>query len=273
LLLLGLTRCRRPADERHPFGHGAELYFWSLLVAVGLFGLGGGMSVFEGITRLRNPGPLENPFWNYVVLASSAVFEAASLWLAWKELLPSVKRLGFWIAFQESNDTSNTAVLLENAAAVAGLVAAFVGIASSHLFQMPRLDAASSVVIGCIQASAALLLAYKAKSLLVGETADREVIRSIRERATAAADVRAIPRLLTMQLGPDEVLLNIDVQFAPDLSGAQLVEAIARLESRIREAHPEIRHIFVEAQALTRATQPSPQSSGGSESPTSSLGG
>ncbi len=256
LLLLGLRRSQQAPDERHPFGHGAELYFWSLIVAVGIFGIGGGMSVYEGFSNLRHPGLLEDPTWNYVVLGVAALLEGGSLYLALRKFVPTIGSDGFWRAVQRSNDTSTITVIFENFAALAGLLAAFLGIFLSHALASPALDAMASIVIGFILAATALLLAYKSKSLLVGETADAAVVRSIRAVVTADPAVADVRRVLTMQLGPQRILLNLDVRFNPDIAGPELAQAVDRLEQAIRDRHADVKHIFIEAQAVQQADSP-----------------
>jgi cation diffusion facilitator family transporter len=250
LLLLGLARSRRPADEFHPFGYGKELYFWSLIVAVLLFGIGGGVSVYEGVSHLRHPGVLEDPTWNYVVLAIALVCEGASWLLALRELGHEGKGRGFWRAVRSSKDPSIYTVVAEDSAALTGLVVAFLGVFLGHQFRIPALDGLASLLIGVILALVAIFLVYESRGLLVGESADREVVAHLRELAAAdPAVVRALPPL-TMHLGPDQILLNLDLQFRSDLSAAQVAAAIDRIERAVRGEHPEVKRIFVEAQAL-----------------------
>jgi cation diffusion facilitator family transporter len=213
LLFHGLSRGARPADEHHPFGHGMEVYFWSLIVAVSIFGIGGGMSIYEGITHIQHPSPLENPLINYLVLAVAMVFESLSFSVAWSAFRKHKKGKGTFLAIHHGKDPSLFTVLFEDTAALLGLVVAFVGVFLSHQLDAPVLDGVASVAIGAILVFAALWLAYESRSLLVGEAADPELIAAVREIALADPAVVGLGAVLTMHLGPEEVLLNIEVQF------------------------------------------------------------
>jgi cation diffusion facilitator family transporter len=250
LLLLGIHLSSRPADEGHPFGYGMELYFWSFIVAILIFGVGGGISVYEGILHLLHPSPLEDPLWNYIVLGAAVVFEGTSWTFALKGFLASKGEGNIWRAIRESKDPTSFAVLFEDSAALLGLLVAFLGVFFSHRLNNPYLDGAASVVIGLLLATVALLLAYESRSLLIGESADPKVLASVRALAEADPAVVKIRRPLTMHLAPRQVLLTFDVQFRKGLSATEVVEAVDRLESRIRSKHPEIQQIFLEADAI-----------------------
>jgi cation diffusion facilitator family transporter len=246
LLLVGLRAGRRPADEGHPFGHGKELYFYTLIVAILIFAVGGGMSVYEGITHLAHPAPLENALWNYVVLGFAMVFEGASWTVAWRQFRQTRGNRSILGALHQSKDPSLFTVVLEDTAALLGLVVAFFGVLLGHLLENPYLDGSASIVIGVILAAVAVFLAFESRGLLVGESADPAVVAGIRELALADADVVAVLRLLTMHLGPREVLLNLKLVFRPEMSLDDVSTAVDRLETRIRERYPEIWRIYVE---------------------------
>ncbi len=250
LLLLGIHQSKRPPDEVHPFGHGKELYFWSLIVAVVLFGIGGGMSVYEGISHILHPNALEQAIWSYVVLGIAFVAESSSWLLAFRQFAPARQNSTLWQAIRTSKDPTVVTVLLEDSAALAGLVVAFGGIWLSHTFNDARIDGAASVLIGLILAVVAIVLTYESRGLLIGERADTEVIASVRQIVSTDAAVLDVQRLLTMHLGPEEILLTLELHFRPQLSSQALTVAIDRLESAIRTSHPEITRIFVEAKAL-----------------------
>jgi cation diffusion facilitator family transporter len=251
LLYYGLNRGARPADEHHPFGHGMEVYFWSLIVAVSIFGIGGGMSIYEGITHIQHPAPLENPTINYVVLAVAVVFESLSFSVAWRTFRGSPRRGRSTIsAIHHGKDPSLFTVLFEDTAALLGLVVAFVGVFLSHQLDAPWLDGTASIVIGCILVVAALWLAYESRSLLVGEAADPEMVADIRRIVLDDPDVTGLGVVLTMHLGPDEVLLNIEVKFTPGLPAEDIHAAVHRIEERINEPFPEVSRIFIEVEAL-----------------------
>ena len=250
LLLLGMKRSRRPADDDHPFGYGKELYFWSLIVAIVLFGLGGGMSVYEGITHLLHPHPLKDPKWNYVVLGASFFFEGISWIIAVKQLRPAFREDGLWKGLRSSKDPSIVTVFFEDSAALVGLVVAFLGVFIGHRLGSPLADGIASIVIGVVLAVVAVFLVYESRGLLLGETADPAVVEDIRRLARSLPGVAEVGRPLTMHLGPDEVLLNLEIDFRPNLAPDQISEEVDRLEREIRERHPEMRRIFIEAKAL-----------------------
>jgi cation diffusion facilitator family transporter len=253
LLLLGLRQSRKPADEAHPFGHGRELYFWSLVVAIVIFGVGGGMSFYEGVSHLRRPGQLGDPTWSYVVLGLSFLFEGSSWVVALRQFLPKAKDESLWRALRKSKDPSLVTVLLEDSAALVGLAIAALGIYLAHAFRSHVFDGAASILIGLMLTFVAVFLAYESKGLLIGEAARRDVVQSVRRAAQNDPDAELVRRPLTMHLGPEDVLLNLTVKFRDDLSAAEVAEAVARMERTIQERHPEIQRIFIEPEAKSRA--------------------
>lgn len=252
LILLGIRRSSRPADDLHPFGYGKELYFWSLIVAILLFSLGGGLALYEGITHLLNPRPLENPVWNYVVLGISFVAEGSSWTIALRRLLRDHPGGRIGKLFRDSKDPSIYIVLGEDTAALLGLTVAFFGVLFGHLFNNLYFDGAASLIISLILAGMAVFLARESKDLLLGESADPRTVDSIRELVGADASVKKVWRILTMHFGPEQVLLNMDVEFVPTLSADEVVTAIDRIEAQIRKKHPQVIRIFVEVEALRR---------------------
>jgi len=250
LLFYGLNRAARPADEHHPFGHGMEVYFWSLIVAVSIFGVGGGMSIYEGITHIRHPIALENPTINYIVLAFAVLFESLSFSVAWRAFRGTRGSRRTLSAIHHGKDPSLFTVLFEDTAALMGLAVAFLGVFLSHQLDLPVLDGAASVAIGAILIVAALWLAYESRSLLVGEAADPEMVDAIREIVLADEAVTGLGVVLTMHLGPEDVLLNIEVQFTSGLPAEAIHTAIHRIERRINEPYPEVSRIFIEVESL-----------------------
>lgn len=246
LLLLGLRKSRRPPDAEHPFGHSKELYFWSLVVAVVLFGVGGGMSLYEGIGHLQDPHPLEDPTWNYVTLAAALVFEGISWWIALRELRKGLPGVGVWRAVRTSKDPAIFVVLTEDTAALAGLLIAAGGIALGHATGNPAFDGLASVAIGVVLAGVAVFLVYESRNLLLGEAADPTTVASVRALAAADPAVARAGAPLTMHLGPHDVLVNLEATFRPDLPAAEVAAAAARIEAAVRAAHPEVRRVFVE---------------------------
>lgn len=258
LLLFGIKRSHKAPDTSHPFGHGKELYFWTLLVAVLLFGISGGMSIYEGISHLLHPSELTDPTWNYVVLGIALIAEGISWIIAMREFLGTVENKDFLSALRTSKDPTVVTVLAEDSAALIGLLLAFLGIYFGHRFNSHYPDGIASILIGLMLAGVAFFLTVKSRNLLVGETADLTVVDHIQELAGTDPAVEQAARPMTMHLGPHEVLLNLDLQFRPDLSVAEVTAAIERLEERIRQAHPDIKRIFIEAKLFQRGVEQAP---------------
>lgn len=247
LLLVGIKRSQKPADESHPFGHGQELYFWSLIVAVLIFGLGGGMSVYEGIIHIQNPEQLSDPFWNYIVLAIAIVFEGASFVVAIKGFISLEGKGDFFTKLRESKDPSLFVVIYEDGAALCGLFLAGAGVFLSHYFNDARIDGFASVLIGGLLAFVALRLVIESRNLLIGESANKRHVERIKELINQDEDVESLRPPLTMQLSPNEVLLALDIQFKNHLHGTEVAKVIQRLEKKIKTEIPMIKQIFIEA--------------------------
>jgi cation diffusion facilitator family transporter len=246
LLLVGLRRSEKPPDDEHPFGYGRELYFWSLIVAVLLFGVGGGMGIYEGVTHLQHPQPLEDPFWAYVVLGIAGLFEAVSWVLAFRALWKQRRGRSLWRTVRDSRDPSVFTVVFEDTAALLGLLAAFLGVWLGHRLANPYFDGGASIVIGGILCVTALVLIRESKALLIGEAAAPATVSSIRTLAGADARVDAVQRVSTMVLGRSEILLAIDIRFKPGLSLQQLALAVRDVQQAVRDRHPDVKRIFVE---------------------------
>ena len=247
LLLVGLRLSQRPATPEHPFGHGKELYFWSLIVAVLIFGLGGGVSFYEGVQHILHPEPMRDPLWNYVVLGAATVFEGASFAIALRQFLKQAGDTPFWEALHRSKDPTNYTVLAEDAAALAGLGVAAIGIALSHALQMPELDGAASIVIGLLLAGVAILLIRESRGLLIGEGVRPETAQAIRSIALAQPKVRDVGRVLSMYVGPDDVLVTMDLDFDDGTAADEAGAAIAAIERQVRARYPMIKRLFIEA--------------------------
>ncbi len=252
LLLLGINRSKQPADEMHPFGYGKEFYFWSLIVAVLIFGVGGGISIYEGVLHLIHPAELHDPTWNYVVLGLAMVFEAIVFVIAFKEFQALKKEEdNIWQAIKSSKDPTTFTVLFEDSAALLGLIVAFIGVFLAHYFNNPYLDGAASVLIGIILCTVAGFLVYESKGLLVGEGADPQTLESIKELLYAEPGVKKVISPLTMHFGPRTILLTVDIEFDKKLSALEVEEAVDRLEKNIRDKFPDIKHIYIEAGAVS----------------------
>jgi cation diffusion facilitator family transporter len=247
LLLVGIRLSKRPPSAEHPFGHGKELYFWSLIVAVLIFGLGGGVSFYEGIQHIRQPEPMRDATWNYVVLAAAALFEGTSFLIALKQFRAQARGQPFWQALDRSKDPTTYTVLAEDSAALVGLAVAALGIYFSHRLDMPVLDGVASVVIGVLLAGVAVLLIAQSRGLLIGEGIRPETARAIRALAMEQPNVEDVGHVLSMYIGPDEVLAIVDVNFRDDTSTGDAADAIAAIEKQVRARFPMIKRIFIEA--------------------------
>ncbi len=247
LLLVGIRRSLRPATPEHPFGHGKELYFWGLIVAVLIFGLGGGVSFYEGVQHIRHPEPLHDPTWNFVVLGVAAVFEGISFTIALRQFLKQAGAEPFWQAIHTSKDPTTYTVLAEDAAALAGLAIAALGIGLAHRYDLPVLDGVASLMIGVLLAVVAIFLTWQSRDLLIGEGVRPETARAIRRMALAVPRVRDVGRVLSMYMGPDDALVTMDLDFDEGTDAAEAAMAIAEVERRVREQFPMIRRLFIEA--------------------------
>lgn len=249
LLLHGLRRAKRPADEEHPFGHGKEVYFWSFVVAILIFTLGAGISLYKGVQHVLDPHPIENPVVNYVVLALAVVFEGAAWYFAFTAFTKTKGKWGYVQAVRRGKDPSLFVVLFEDSAAMLGLVAAFFGVLLSQLTGLYWIDGASSIVIGLILGGTAGWLAHETKGLLIGESAEKSVVDGIREIADSFRSVEKVHEVLTMHMGPDFILVNISVKFRPETSAGDIEATITRLDTAIKRDFAMVKRVFVEAEA------------------------
>jgi cation diffusion facilitator family transporter len=260
LLLLGIKRSERPADSLHPYGHGKVLYFYSLLVAVYIFGVGGGLAVHEGISHLAHPEIPTRAVWNYVVLAISFAFDFYSWRISYRELLARKDPdESTWDEIIGGKDPTVFTVFLEDSAGLLGTVLAFLAILLGQIFHNPYFDPAASIVIGAVLAVLAIFLGRESGALLVGERMSRKKIQRVNDIIMADPAVESVGDLLTMQLGPEQGLLNVDIQFRKGLDLAQLEAAIDRIEANIRKAEPTVQRIFIEAESFRQSGTPKSQ--------------
>ena len=250
LLLFGLRRSGREPDEEHPFGYGLQLYFWAFVVAIIIFGLGGGLSIWEGLAKIREPHPIESAWVNYLVLGVALVIEGWVWRAAYREFRKQKGRLGWFTAVRRSKDPMVFTVLFEDSAAMLGLLTALIGIFLSTTLDLPVLDGVASVVIGLILVCTAAFLAYECQGLLTGEGVDPKVRASLRALAAEPAGVERVNELLTMHFGPADVLVAISLDFRDDLAAGEVEGIVTGIESRIKATHPEVRRIFIEAQSF-----------------------
>jgi cation diffusion facilitator family transporter len=253
LLLLGMKTSARPPDEGHPFGHGKELYFWSLLVAISVFGIGGGLSMYEGIAHLVHPHRLHSATVNYIVLAAAAIFEGLSFAVAYRQFRRSKGSLGVYRAIRAGKDPSMFTVVFEDTAALIGLGIAFLGVLLGHALHNRYFDGGASVGIGLLLAASAVWLAAESRGLLVGESAEDEVVQAFERIAHADPCVDGVGQVLTMHLGPHEVLLNVELEFREGLTAAAIRGAVDRIEAQVREEQPDVTRMYIEVGALREA--------------------
>jgi cation diffusion facilitator family transporter len=251
-LLLGIRLSAKPADRAHPFGHGKERYVWAFVVSLSIFIIGAVLSIHEGITKIIHPEPLRAPGWGYLVLCLSFFFDSYSWRIAFRALRGKIKKQGFLGSFRASKSPALFIIFLEDSAAIVGLAVALVGILLSALTGAAVFDGAASVVIGMILTLVAVFLFYETKSLLIGEGVSGTDLRKIKQAIATVPEVKEIVNILTMHLGPEDILVNLDINFANGLSTDEVEAAIDRVEQAIRKEVPAVKKIFVEAESRKR---------------------
>lgn len=248
LLLYGIRKAKAPADKLHPLGHGKEIYFWSFVVAILIFALGSGISLYEGWHRTMHPKPVESPMVNFVVIGLAICFEAVAWWLAYKEFKRFQGRRSLTAAVQAAKDPTTFVVLFEDTAAMLGLVVAGVGLGISAAFDLPIFDGIATLCIGLILALTAVWMAVRTKSLLIGEAADQEVIDDVRSLAGKIDAVLTVNEVLTLHMGPNFILVNVSVDFKDDVPAGEIETSIEKLTREIRDAHENVKRVFIEAE-------------------------
>ena len=256
LMLYGIARSKRPADDEFPFGHGKEIYFWSFVVAMLIFALGGGVSIYEGIKHLSHPAPMENLLVNYVVLGLALLFEGGAWLFAFREFTRAKGKWGYVEAIARAKDPSIFVVLFEDTAATLGLMVAFSGITLSQLTGNLMYDGIASLIIGLILVGTAIWLAYETKGLLIGESANRSVVEGIRSVVGTQALVQHVNEVLTMHMGPDYILVNLSVDFADRATADQIETVIGEMDRSIKQRFPQVKRIFIEAEKRALESAP-----------------
>jgi cation diffusion facilitator family transporter len=245
LLLLGAWRAKRPPDELHPFGHGRELYFWNLIVAIIFFALGSGFTIYEGVRRTLAPEPLGAARWSYIVLAASALFDGTSFVIGFRRFRRTTRGRSYWATIRQSKNPALFSVVLEDTADLIGLSVAALGVFLSHALGDARIDGIASIAIG-------LVLGAVAAVLLIGESAAPELIEAVRAAAAGDSDVAHVEEMLTVQLGPSDVVVALRVVLRADLQAHEVTAATSRIEDRIRHEHGDVKRVFVELSAAER---------------------
>jgi cation diffusion facilitator family transporter len=249
LLLHGIRKARKPPCDRFPFGHGKEIYFWSFAVAILIFAVGSGVSLYEGIIHTIHPEPMGNPMVNYIVLGLAMLFEGAAWFFALTEFNKVKGPWGYIEAVQRGKDPTIFVVLFEDSAAMLGIVVAFLGVLLVDLTGILIFDGIASIIIGLILGGTAVWLAYETKGLLIGESANEMVIKGIREIILKYDGIENLNEVLTMHMGPEFVLVNVSIDFKDDIKAGDLEDMIACMDTEIKESFPTVKRIFVEAES------------------------
>ncbi|MES2032660.1 MAG: cation diffusion facilitator family transporter [Pseudomonadota bacterium] len=245
LLLLGLARAKKPPSESHPFGYGMELYFWAFVVALLIFALGGAFSVYEGVRRILDPEPIQRAWINFLVIGLAMIFEGGSFFVAWKEFRVLRRGAPFFQSLLRSKDPSIFAVLLEDGAALAGLVIAGLGVTGSAVFGLHWADGAASIAIGVLLVLVAIFLANETRSLLTGESASARIVGEVKSVLASDPRVESVTEVLSMHLGPQEILLGVTLDFRDDLTAVDIENAGDEFAGRLRAVDPRITRVFV----------------------------
>ena len=255
MLLIGHKRAVRPPDENHPFGYGKEIYFWAFVVAVSIFCVGAALSIYEGVKKILNPEPVTSFFIPLIVLGVSVIFEAYPWWIAYSEAKSLKSGEGFSgfldLAIRSKNPTVMV-VLFEDSAAMIGLFIAAAGISLAHITGITYFDAVASILIGIMLFILALFLGRETKALLIGESAGSKDRERMRQVICCVPEIKQCGKLLTMHMGPEDILVNMEVEFIDGLSTDELEAAIDRIEMSVKAAVPAVTKIFIEAQSLKK---------------------
>jgi cation diffusion facilitator family transporter len=252
LLLLGMHRSEKPADEEHPFGHGKERFFWTFVVALMLFSVGGLVSIYRGVDGLVHGEHTPDLWLNLVVLLLAAAFEGSALRIALRAFNRARRGRSFYAGIRGAKDPETLTVVFEDIAALTGILAAIVGLVLAHLTDNGRFDAGAACLIGLVLLVMAVGLARESRDLLIGESATPEVRRRIRDAINEVDEVDEVRELLTMHVGPDDVLVNVEINFAKGLDTDAVEDAIDAVEERVTAAVPEAARIFVEPRRSAR---------------------
>jgi len=254
LLLYGQAKAKRPPDAAHPFGYGRELYFWAFVVAILIFAVGAGVSIYEGVVHIAEPEPLRSPTINYVVLGIAVILEGTSWAIAVREFNAKRGASSWWQSVRASKDPAGFIVLFEDSAALLGLMIAGLGIWASHHFGDPRIDGVASVLIGAILAGVAMLLAREAKGLLIGESADVEIVGTVWRLLDQRPEISAVNHVRTIHTAPDAVFVAISADFRDDITLGKAESVIEEIETGLKAAIPALTSIYIRPEKRENAT-------------------
>ncbi|MGE5520929.1 MAG: cation diffusion facilitator family transporter [Candidatus Dadabacteria bacterium] len=251
LLLVGIRQAAKPPDVERPFGYGKELYFWSFIVSILIFSVGGGISFYEGFTHLQHPEMIKDPFWSYIVLGIAFVSDGISFIIALKNFNRHRGDKPFWSSVKKSKDPTSFVVLFEDAADVLGLLVAFIGVYLGHKLQNPYFDGFASIVIGLILTAISIVLTKESRSLLMGETASTKLIKEIVEITESHEVIASVHEHLSMVLGPSEILLILKLTVNQNIPSFKLMEVLNKIKGQVKKDHPQVKLLFIEPEIKT----------------------
>ncbi|HEY6954158.1 MAG TPA: cation diffusion facilitator family transporter [Flavisolibacter sp.] len=246
LLLFGIKKSKKKPDERRPFGYGRELYFWSFIVSLLMFSIGGCISFYDGIIQIRHPQSKEDQNWNYIVLGIAFIFTLISLFASLRKFNNDRGEVPFWESIRESKDPSVFTVLLGEIGDVAGLIIAFLGVFLGHWLKNPRYDGIASMAIGLVLIGISLLLVRESRSLLMGETPSRKTLRKIITITESGPSIVRVKKHFSIYLAPEEIVLQLIASFRKELTTEEITDSIKRVSGRIRKEFPRVKQIFIE---------------------------
>jgi len=248
LLLMGIKKSRKPADENFPFGYGKEIYFWSFAVAILIFAVGAGISLYEGIHHLLAPTSITRPGVSYIVLGLAFIIEGITWFFAFTAFRKVKGDRGYLEAIRKEKDPTIFVVFFEDSAALLGILVAFAGILAGHITGNPYYDGIASIVIALILGVTAAVLAYETKGLLIGESADPEIVDCIRELAVSYDEIISVKDVLTLHMGPDYILVNISADYVDSLSVGRIEDINSQITLAIKKIQPKVKRVFIEAE-------------------------
>jgi cation diffusion facilitator family transporter len=249
LLLYGLKKSRKPRDESHPWGYGHELYFWSFMVSILIFGLGGGISIYQGLQHILHPVKIDNPKWNYIVLGLSFLFESISLFISAREFNKTRSGLSWWAALIKSKDPANFIVLVEDVGDMLGLIIVFISLICIQIFKNPYLDGIASVLVGLLLVAVSVIVARECRSLLMGEGITTETRNKIIAEVEGDETVIRVLELFSTYQSPEEIVVMLTVAFKPDLDTENINNAIKRITGKIKSALRLIKFVIIQPKA------------------------
>lgn len=249
LLLYGIARSNKRADEKHPFGYASEIYFWAFIVAMLIFSIGAGISMYHGVEKVLHPTPIADPMINYIILGLAMVFEGVAWWVAFREFETTRGKKSLFQAVRDSKDPTIFTVLFEDTAAMLGLMVALIGIWIAVTFDLPWVDGAASILIGIILAGTAILLALETKGLLIGEAAAPEIVEDIKKLIADQPAIIALNEIRTLHRGPNDVLLALSVDYNDEIPAGVVERTNTELEMAIKSRFPVVKRLFLEVQS------------------------